>query len=114
MLEQQHAVPLDPRQPTPRLIRRKLAGQEFLRERRALVRQPGLFTDEHDIAVEAFLPEGDSDLSGGVTRSGDYQSVCQGTPPLPAYQTGCSGQKKGNNIITAMKTTMVNGTPTLR
>ena len=31
-------------------LRRKLAGQEFLRERRALVRQPGLFTDEHDIA----------------------------------------------------------------
>ncbi len=93
---------------------RQFPGQEFFRERRALVRQPGLFADEHDTAVEAFLPQRGHDLSGSVTGSGNYESVCQGTLPLSTFQTGCSGQKNGNNIITAMNTTMVSGTPTLR
>ncbi len=95
-------------------LRRQLPGQEFLGERRALVRQPGLFADEHDVAVEALLPQRSNELSGGVTRSGDYESVCQGTPPLSTFQTGCSGQKNGNNIITAINTTMVSGTPTFK
>ena len=66
------------------------------------------------MAVEAVLPERGYELSGGMTRAGDDELLCQGTLPLSASQTGCNGQKKGNNIITAMNTTMVNGTPTLR
>ncbi len=53
-------------------FRGQFPGQKFLRERRPLVRQPGLFADEHDTAVEAFLPERGHDLAGGVTRPGNY------------------------------------------
>ena len=94
-------------------LRGQLPGEELFRQRRALVRQPGFLADEHDRAVEAFLLQRGDDLSRGVTRTRNYDLLRQGTVPS-AYQTGCSGQKKGNNIITAMNTTMVSGTPTLR
>lgn len=66
------------------------------------------------MAGEAFLPERGCDLSGGVTCPGNYELVRQDPFLFRALQTGCSGQKNGNNIITAMNTTMVSGTPTLR
>lgn len=94
-------------------LRGQFPGEELLRQRGALVRQPGLLADEYDRTVEAFLLQRGDDLSRGVTRTGNYDLLRQGTVPS-AYQTGCSGQKKGNNIITAMNTTMVSGTPTLR
>ena len=94
-------------------FRREFPGEELLRQRRALVRQPGFLADKNHRAVETLLPQRGDDLSRGVTRTGNYDLLRQGTVPS-AFQTGCSGQKNGNNIITAMKTTMVNGTPTLR
>ena len=93
---------------------RQLPCQELLGKRRALVGQPGILAGEHDVAGEAFLPERRYDLSGGVTRSGNYELVRQELLLFQTVQTGCSGQKTGNNIITAMNTTMVSGTPTLR
>jgi hypothetical protein len=49
-----------------------------------------------------------------VTRPGNYQLLCQGPVPFNDCQIGSSGQKNGNNIITAMNTTIVSGTPTFR
>ena len=62
-------------------LRRHLAGQELLRERRPLVRQPALFTQQYDLAVESFLPERCNSLSGRMAGARDDDSLGHACAP---------------------------------
>ena len=55
--------------PQEQTLTLKIAGKIFLGQRWSLVRQPAFLADEHDPAVEAFLPERGHNLSGSVTRA---------------------------------------------
>ena len=54
-----------------RVLRHRV-GEELLRQRRAMIRQPRLFADQHHTAVEFSLPQRGGDLKARVSRAYDY------------------------------------------
>jgi hypothetical protein len=91
---------------------RHFAGQEFLRQWRALVRQERFIANENDLAIELVLAQARDDLPCGMSGTCYYYSLVHRF--LLSPYTGTSGHRIGNSTMTVMKTTIVSGTPTLR